>query len=331
MSTPPEAVLLPVGTSKLEEYITEIVTWVAQGRNNTWIADQLDTDETSIRRFKVRHGLKTPRPEDLEIVTGARSIEWGFGAAQPVPPSGNDYELVVVGSDMHFPYQEDRAIDGFVDLIRTVQPDRVVLNGDINDFFQLSRFNTGFERMDTLQDEIDQANRFRFRVRRAAPNAIIDETEGNHDNRLRTYVAHQARALQSLRALKPETLIPYSDLEINWHPGCGFLLREDFLVKHGTAYSSTPGGTARAELNLNGISGVSGHVHRYEQSQRNNYKDACWTVAGTMSRLDPDYIVGKPNWNQSVLILEISNLSGLVNVTNVPMFDGALRFACKAY
>lgn len=331
MSKLSSAVSMPVGTSRLEAHIPEIITMIAQGRTNTWIGEQFDTSEAAVRRFRARHGLATPRPEDLEIVTGAKSIEWGFGAAQPVEPAGGDYELVMVGSDMHFPYQDDRVINGFLSLIKTVRPDRVILNGDINDYFQLSRFNTGFERMDTLQDEIDQANEFRRRVRRAAPNAIIDETEGNHDNRLRTYVAHQSRAMQSLRALRPDSLIPYDELEINWHPGCGFLLRDDFLVKHGTAYSSTPGGTARAEFNLNGISGISGHVHRHEQTARHSYGSACWTVSGTMSRLDPDYIVGKPNWDQSVLLLEISNLSGLVNVTNIPMFDGALRFACKAY
>jgi len=320
-----------MGNSRLEVHADEIIEWVAQGQKNTWIADQLNTDEASIRRFRVRHGIQRARPEDLKAFPGATSVEWGFGRAEQVAPGGDDYEVVLVGSDMHFPYQDDRVIDGFIDLIRTIEPHRVILNGDICDFFSLSHFNKGNERLDDLQDELDQGNHFRTRVRTAAPNAIIDETEGNHDNRLITYVAQNARSLKSLRGLRPESLIPYEELEINRHPGCGFLLRKEFLVKHGTRVSSIAGGTARSELAMNGVSGVSGHVHRSESAQVNNYANHSWHVAGTMSRLDPDYIQGMPNWNQSVLLVEISNLSDLINVTNIPMFEGALRFACKAY
>ena len=318
--------------SKLEIHTAAIMELVAQGRDNYYIAGMFNTSEASVRRFRIRHGIDTVKPSEFITVTGAKDAEWGYGSAEPVKPAGNgDYEVVLVGSDMHFPYQDENCIRGFVRLVEALQPDRVVLNGDIADFFQLSRFNTGFDRMDTLQEELDQANNFRAAVRDYAPDAVIDETEGNHDNRLLTYVARQARALTSLRAIKPESLIPYKDLDINWHPGAGFLLRPAFLVKHGTSISSTPGGTARAELQLNGISGVSGHVHRSEQSQRHNYASVSWTVSGTMSRLDPDYVTGKPNWNQSVLLVEVSNKSGLVNVTNIPMFDGSYRFGGQNY
>ena len=331
MSKPSKSVAKRMGKSKLAAHADEVIEYVEQGQKNTWIAQQFDVDEATVRRFRVNHGINSVRPEDLKAPGGGTSVEWGFGRALPVEPAGGDDEVILVGSDMHFPYQDDRAIDGFINLIRTIKPHRVILNGDICDFFSLSTFNKSYERLDDLQDELDQGNHFRARVRTAAPNAIIDETEGNHDSRLITYVGKNARALKSLRGLRPESLIPYADLEINHHPGCGFLLRETFIVKHGTRVSTLPGGTARGELSMNGISGVSGHVHRSESAHINNYSNFSWNVSGTMSRLDPDYIEGMPNWNQSVLLIEISNRSGLSNVTNIPMFDGALRFACKAY
>jgi hypothetical protein len=68
-----------------------------------------------------------------------------------------------------------------------------------------------------LQDEIDQANAIRRAIREAAPGAVLDESEGNLDSRVRTYVAQNGRALTSLRALEPARLFRYDDLDINWH------------------------------------------------------------------------------------------------------------------
>lgn len=319
------------GVGKAEKHITQIAEWVAMGKENTWIANEIGTSEASIRRARIRHNIATPRPEDISALTGVKGLEWGYGRAEKVKPLGGDYEHIVVLSDIHFPYQDDAVVESALKLIKAAKPHRVILNGDINDFFQLSRFNTEFDRLDELQDEIDQANRFRRAVRQAAPNAVIDETEGNHDNRITSFVMKNAKALHTLRALRPENLFLYDELEINWHPGAGFLLRDNFLVKHGTAISNVNGSTAKAELKLNGISGVSGHVHRSEQARQNNYAGAVWGVSGCMCRLDPDYIIGLPNWDQGILVVEISNLSGHHSITNVPMVDGKLRYGGRSY
>jgi predicted phosphodiesterase len=325
---------------KAERHIEDIRTWVAEGRSNRWMADQIHTDEASIRRAKLRHSIDTPRPEGASHIPGAKGSEWGYGEAQLVTPiSANrktgetiTTEKVVALFDQHYPYQDDAVINSAIKLIKREKPDRVIIGGDVCDFFQLSRFNAGYERLDTLQWEIDLANDFRKRVRDAAPDhAVIDEVEGNHDNRIRSYVARQGRALASLKALRPESLFGYDEYGINFHPGCGFLLRPDFLVKHGTAVSAIPGGTARNELLGNMVSGISGHVHRAEQSTRVAYRTLQWTVAGCMCRLTPDYITGRPNWTQGILLVEVSNKTGAQHVTQIPMFEGKLRYGGKAY
>lgn len=258
--------------------------------------------------------------------TTSNSNAWGFGPARLVKKATKEEtELVVVVGDLHVPYQDTDAVEAAVALIKDIQPHRVVINGDVADFFQLSRFNDGLERLDDLQAEIDEANAFRKSIRDAAPNALLEETEGNHDHRLRSYVAKNARALTSLRALEPENLFDYKALGITWHPGSGFRLRENFIVKHGTLVRKHAGATAKAEQDNSGISGVSGHTHRLATYKRSGYTYNQWTEGGCLCRLDPDYIVGAPDWQQGLVVGEFSTKSNNFLIHEVPYFQGRMR------
>lgn len=257
-------------------------------------------------------------------------IKWGHGAAKLVKPATREEtELVVFGSDFHFPYHEPGAIASFLNLVAQLQPHRVVLNGDVADFFQLSRFNISGDREDKLGDDITQANNFRADVRSAAPNAVIDETEGNHDNRVITYLIKNGPALRSLPALQPKELFLYDELEINPHPGCGFLLRPNFLVKHGTMVRGEGGATAKAELASAGVSGISGHTHRLARYRKTGYVQREWLEQGCLCRVDPDYVTGAPNWQQGCAVGEFGRDSFAIH--EVPFISGRLRLGIQAY
>lgn len=292
-----------------------VLQLLAEGLNKTEVGRKLGLSRHQVRRLVAK---------DFD----APAVKWGHGAAKLVKSKTN--ETVVFGSDFHFPYQDNGAIESFLWMVQSLQPDRVVLNGDINDFFQLSRFNTGLHRVDELQNEIDMANEFRRLVRTKAPNAVIDETEGNHDNRIRTYVEKNARSLQSLRALQPEALFRYKELEINHHPGCGFLLRPEFVVKHGTIVRGEAGATAKAELAAAGISGISGHTHRLARYRKAGYVQREWLEQGALCRMDPDYIPGgPPNWTAGCAVGEFSG--DLFVLHEVPYISGKLRFGSERY
>jgi len=262
-------------------------------------------------------------------------VEWGYGAAKLVKPAASKKagtEVVVFLSDIHVPFQDTRAVKAALALVKELQPHRVVLNGDIADFFQLSRFNVSHERIDSLQAEIDEANEFRRAVREAAPDSIICEVDGNHDSRIKTYVAQNARSLVSLRALEPASLFGYKKLGIEWFPGAGFLLRPGFLVKHGDCVRSEAGATAKAELAKAGISGISGHTHRLATYRKSGYGPARqWTEQGCLVRTDPSYITGKPDWCQGVVIGEFSTRTDSFVTHEVPYVDGALRFGREKF
>jgi len=247
------------------------------------------------------------------------------------PSTKEASEVVLFLSDLHFPFHDEELVASAVRFAKRAKPHRIVLNGDVNDFFQLSRFNTGMERLDDLQGEIDQGNAFRAALRRAAPDARIDETTGNHDDRLLTYVQNNARALTSLRALEPDRLLMSRELGIRRHDGAGFRLRKGFLVRHGTLVRKHQGFSARAELESAGISGVSGHTHRLGIFRQAGYGHAQWAEGGCFCSLNPDYVIGVPNWTQGCVIGQFSTKSDAFLLEEVQARGGKLVYGGKDF
>lgn len=293
----------------------------AQGLNNVQIGEKLGLSRHAVRR-RLAGSVSTAQGE----------VKWGHGAAKLVKPATKEAtEVVVFLSDMHFPYQDDGAIASALNLVATLKPHRLTLNGDIADFFQTSRFNTSGLREDELQNDIDQANAFRADCREAIGDGLIEETLGNHDSRISTFVAAKAGPLKSLRCLKPAELFEYRLHGITEHPGCGFLLRPTFLVKHGTIVRGEAGASAKAEQALAGISGISGHTHRLATYRRAGYAQRSWTEQGALCRIDPDYVVGRPNWTQGCAVGEFSTRSDSFAIHEVAFVDGKLRLGREAF
>jgi predicted phosphodiesterase len=257
---------------------------------------------------------------------------WALGSAPLVKPSTKEEdEVVLFLSDLHFPFQNQELVDSALRLAKKLKPHRIVLNGDINDFFQLSRFNTGLERLDDLQNEIDESNTFRAKLRKACPNSQIDETLGNHDHRLLSYVQQHARALTSLRALTPEKLLMSRELEITRYDGSGFRLRPNFLVQHGTIVRKYAGWSARAELEKAGISGTSGHTHRLGIYRQRSYTNLQWAESGCLCGLNPDYVPGAANWQNGAIIGHFSTQSDAFVLEEIQALDNKLFYAGRCY
>ena len=259
-------------------------------------------------------------------------MAWGFGPA-PLLRSATkeETEVVVSLSDLHVPYHRPELVDSAIRMIRKLKPHTVILNGDVNDFFQLSRFNLAHEREDELQDEIDTANSIRARIRKAAPDSRFIETEGNHDSRIYTYVVKNAKALHSLRALDRHELFDYGKLGIEWFPGAGVRLRPHFLVKHGTIVRGEAGATAKAEHLASGLSGISGHTHRLAPYVKEGYDRRVWWEQGCLCRTDPDYVVGAPNWSNGCVVAQLSTSSDAVLVEPVYARGDSLVYGGKEY
>jgi predicted phosphodiesterase len=181
---------------------------------------------------------------------------------------------LVIG-DIHIPYQDDKAIKCVLDYSRKYKPDRIIINGDLIDFYTLSVFDKCPERKDSLQDEIDKTKVFLNKLRRGYKGEIV-YLQGNHENRLQRFLWNNP-VLVSVNALSTENLFELKknnikEVKVNgdyWSAESGEYQIGDLTIQHGDGrlngakYSQNPGYAAFNTLKMKGGNNVvMGHTHR---------------------------------------------------------------------
>ncbi|MCM1324123.1 MAG: metallophosphoesterase [Acetobacter sp.] len=209
---------------------------------------------------------------------------------------------ILVASDVHIPFQDDKAVDAFLNACDDLNPDIVVLNGDVMDMFMLSKFTKGEGR--NPLEEVMMCREFLQRVRNAAPNAQIFYVIGNHETRLERYVLTKAPELASLIE-DVFSILKVSDFNIR---GCASVTINDTLVfKHGTLLGNKSGLSAIKEMENAYMSGCTGHTHRLcKYIARKAGRKFFWIETGCLCDMNPEYMV-LPNWQQGFAELFIKN------------------------
>lgn len=200
---------------------------------------------------------------------------------------------IVCASDIHIPFQDDDAVKCFVAYVKEKQPEMIVLNGDILDFFMLSRFTKGEGR--NPYEEISECRDFLKSLREACKTSKIYYVIGNHETRLERYVLSKAPELASLIE-DVFSIIKVEDFDVE---GCAsIVVNNTFKFKHGTLLGNKSTLSAIKELENAYMSGTSGHSHRLgKYIVRKAGRKFVWLESGGLMRLDPDYMV-EPNWQQ---------------------------------
>lgn len=126
-------------------------------------------------------------------------------APPPIPPSmvkpWVPYELtgkrILVLSDIHAPYHDCASLNAALDYGDTYNPDVVLLNGDVCDFYTISRYETNPEMRD-LAGEVKAVRDLLGHIRARFPKARLIFKLGNHDERWWSYLWRKAPELLGL-------------------------------------------------------------------------------------------------------------------------------------
>lgn len=171
------------------------------------------------------------------------------------------------------------------------------------------------------------------RFRRIIPNASIDYLKGNHEDRLRKFLWTQAIELAGLRAAELSSLLSLAKLRIRLVES-GSLMYHGLLIKHGNIVRQHAGYSARAEMERNGVSGVSGHTHRLAQTFKRDFGgEYTWVEAGCLCKIDDvEYMEGQTaNWQQGLAVGFFKKDSGRFSVSPIPIVHGKLLFDLKEF
>lgn len=226
----------------------------------------------------------------------------------------------VVASDIHFPYEDKKAIKAFLDFIKRNEVDTVIFNGDILDMYDVSSFDKSPDRINSLQKELNKAYDFFKAVRNILPEAKIYFVKGNHEDRLERYLKKHPE-LFSLDALKLPNLLRLKDFNIGYEPKA--LKLGSLKITHGSCIRKFSSYTAHAELDKNDCSGISGHTHRggmYLKQTPSRY--LAWFESFCLCDVNPEY-VDNPDWQQGFLYGYIDKDS--FAVTPIPIVQGKVK------
>ena len=213
-----------------------------------------------------------------------------------------DNGMIMVVSDIHFPYEDKSAVAAFIRGVGFRKPDVIVLNGDLLDFYKLSKFSKDPAGKNP-EEEIEMCKTFLKRLRKEAGKDNAPMVAGLMEN------------VFSLLKLEESNTI-----------GCASLLVNDcFLFKHGSRLGNKSGLSAIKELEAHYLSGASGHTHRLSRySVRKAGRRFIWLETGCLCDLDPEYMID-PDWEQGIGIVTFEK-GKLKNAKVYPIVNGQVLY-----
>jgi predicted phosphodiesterase len=165
-------------------------------------------------------------------------------------------------SDPHVPYHDLPTIRGWVDDCRRHDVKALLLNGDVLDFYQLSDYLRDPSKP-RMREEILKGKQFLEYLRSTFPKARIVYKEGNHDERLKRYLANRAPDLLDLEEIRLPRLLEADRLGVEWVEDKRIVLVGKLPVIHGHEYRGGGGVMPARWLYLRtGESAMMGHLHQ---------------------------------------------------------------------
>lgn len=253
---------------------------------------------------------------------------WVNKYEKPVTPSG--IKKIIVASDFHDVDTDLFCLSVFIKTCEREQPDIIVLNGDIFDLYEFSRFDKD-PRKTNLRKRFEFVRDYIFRpLRTVCPTAQIDLTIGNHEQRVLKHLSSRSPEMFVLMELTgislaqllmldefQISLISKMDLSAYSAPEIREELKKNFKVYYNTV---TMNHTGDEDF---GMCTVSGHVHTPALKTRVLQKagSVWWVTLGCMCKIDADYTQTKTNWQHSFCIIYVDPIAEKATLNHVMFND----------
>lgn len=237
----------------------------------------------------------------------------------------DSYKTAIVLNDLHIPFEDAKALALALDVADALQPDKIVLNGDVADCWQISQYvkNPKLHTVASLKQEIETTRGFLEHLRFRFPGSEIVYIFGNHEYRWQVYISKNAGELFGLKGLTLEEQLGLDALGIkvvnsgnrenSWQWGNLVIGHFDRVSKHSAM-------TAKALIDDKAISLIQAHTHRGGSSYRRLYdRDIVGYENFCLCNRNPEY-VDRPNWQLG--FSTVVNDGHRFHVTQHPIVDG---------
>ena len=258
-----------------------------------------------------------------------------YGMPKSMASEWTPHRLDVLGpvgilSDVHVPYHSEIAVAAAVGFLKDQELSALLLNGDIADFYAISRYMKDPTQRD-FKGELEAVRNFIAYLRQEFPRIPIVYKTGNHEDRWRHWLFQHAAEISDDRRM---SLCAWLDLDKH-----GVTLVDDqrpvmlgkLPVLHGHELPkgmAAPVNVARGAFLRTLSTVLVGHSHRtsnHAESDMWHHETGCWST-GCLCDLRPEYCVIN-RWNHGFAMVTVHK-GGAFDVNNYRvMSDGTVRSA----
>lgn len=241
------------------------------------------------------------------------------------------HQTIGVIGDTHHPHHDYTAIRIAESILVDTQPDILIYNGDLCDFYQVSVFAKDPARIHLLQKDIDMVKNMFKKHKRLLPNTKKFFIAGTHEHRFEKFMWSNAKELSSLKALTIPELYELNKYDIDYIPfEQGLMVNKVFLILHGDLVSVHSAYTAKRAFEKHGGCGIVNHTHRGGSFyKRDRFGTWGWWENFCLCSLNPDWIQN-PNWQQGFSMVHFTDHSRFF-VEQIPIIEHKVLFRGKVY
>ena len=231
---------------------------------------------------------------------------------------------VLIISDLHFPYQDNKAIESALNYGLDKKANCILINGDLIDFATISRHEKDW-RMRTVNEEFNAVRQFLVSLRKAFPNAKIVYKHGNHDERWEKYLYVKAPELFDVSDFQLEVLLKLGELKIETVKDKRPIKIGKLTALHGHELAGGAGGVnpARSTFLKTLDNVIVGHYHKTSTNTETTMTGNVISVhsTGCLCGLNPLYMpINKHNLGFAYVELDIK--TGNYNLQNLKVIKG---------
>lgn len=245
------------------------------------VAKELDMHERDVhrrrRKMEAKYGMML-KAVDL------RSPTYTIREHSPRVDCTMEDGVIVVGSDAHYwPGVISTAHKAFVNVIKEIKPQIVVLNGDLFDGVRVSRWpRSDWSQSPTVKEELQAVSDRLFEIKQAAGSAKIWWCLGNHDMRFEAKLANTVPEFEGVKGFSLQDHFPETPMTIS------LFINRNLMIKH--RYHNGIHATFNNALK-SGVNMCTGHLHRLQATIYSDYNGTRWGIdSGTLAETDGDHM-----------------------------------------
>lgn len=235
------------------------------------------------------------------------------------------HRCILVLSDVHIPYHSISALTAAIDYAKQLPVDAILLNGDILDCYQLSRFEKDPNKR-SFAEELEAFREFIEVLKREFPNARMYYKLGNHEERYDAFLMRKAHELVGVEEFGMKSVIARRAPGVIMIGDKRPLKIASLYGLHGHEYVGgviAPVNPARGLFNRAKASSFQGHNHQTSEHTEPTLSGNMITTfsVGCLSELHPAYMPLN-KWNHGFAYITVSDDGKQWNFMNKRILNG---------